>query len=66
MLQLLGDMQVWCNHGDGVYNSGLLSIESHLRGHNMTMKDFPDMPIPDRRSGEQLPSRLIQKSWHMT
>ena len=26
----------------------------------MTMKDFPDMPIPDRRSEEQLPSRLIQ------
>ena len=60
MLQLLGDMQVGCNPGDGVYNSALLSIESHLRGHNMTMKDFPDMPIPDRRSEEQLPSRLIQ------
>ena len=45
VLQLLGDMQVGCNPGDGVYNSVLLSIESHLRGHNMTMKDIPDMPI---------------------
>ena len=53
-------MQVGCNPGDGVYNSALLSTISHLSGHNMTMKDFPDMPIPDRRSEEQLPSRLIQ------
>ena len=60
MLQLPGDMQVGCNLGDGVYNSALLSIESHLKGHNMTMRDFLDMPIPDRRSEEQLPSRLIQ------
>ena len=53
-------MQLGCNPGDGVYNSALLSIESHLRGHNVTMKDFPDMPIPDRHSEEQLPSRLTQ------
>ncbi len=53
-------MEVKCTPGDGVYNSAVLSTESQLRGHNMTMKNFPDMPIPDRTLEEQLPSRLIQ------